>query len=231
MAKRAENQEDECGSLAYQAWVNHLHGDHQAAVAAFQQAEALEREIDPDEQYLYSQRGVRHADYLHRTGDANYARRVTEANLAICERCHWRDNWSRSCRVLGDLDADVGQHRSARAYYDKALKTARDIVRRDVLVEALLARGRWYARHMHNSAAAFSDLNEALSYTTESAYRIYEADTRVALAWAHLAAGDFASAKAEAARARSMSEGMGYYWGQVDAAEVLTAIEGTNQTT
>jgi tetratricopeptide (TPR) repeat protein len=128
---------------------------------------------------------------------------------------------------LGDLDADAEQHESARAHYDEALKIARGITIRPALIEALLARGRWTARHLRDAPAAFSDLNEALEYAVAGGYRIYEADIRVALAWAHLAAGDPSAARAEAERARRMSREMGHHWGQVDAAEVL-ATENTD---
>jgi len=141
-------------------------------------------------------------------------------------------------RVLGDLDADSRQHDSARAHYDEALKIARGITRRDVLIEALLARGRWAARHQdltgfgNLSGLASSDLNEALAYAVDGGYRIYEADIRVALAWAHLAAGEpdrarqeaLRRAQDEAERAQRMSADMGYHWGQVDAAEVLATV-------
>jgi len=248
LARRAENKQDEMLSLAYQAWAAHLRGDLETAGMAFQQAEALEREIDPDVRYLYSPRGIKHADHLRRAGDADYARRVTEANLEICERNRWPDDLSLSHRVLGDLDADAGDHESARAHYDQALKIARSITRRDVLIEALLARGRWAARYQdltgfqrmqfirNLSGLAFSDLNEALGYAVDGGYRIYEADVRVALAWAHLAAAltpgpsprgrgeALAAARQEAERAQQMSIQMGYHWGQVDAAEVLEEL-------
>jgi hypothetical protein len=42
---------------------------------------------------------------------------------------------------------------------------------------------------------------------------------------AHRATGDPVRARAEAERARRMSAEMGYHWGQVDAAEVLAALE------
>jgi len=45
------------------------------------------------------------------------------------------------------------------------------------------------------------------------------------LAWAHLAAGDTNRARQEAERAQRMSADMGYHWGQVDAAEVLAALD------
>jgi tetratricopeptide (TPR) repeat protein len=130
LAHRAENKDDKCQSLAHQAWAAHLCGDLDAADAAFQQAEALEQ----PEGYLYSNRGIFHAEHLRLTGQADYARRVTEANLEICERNRWQDSISRSHRVLGDLGADpstssgqAGQHESARAHYDEALRIARGI--------------------------------------------------------------------------------------------------------
>ena len=72
-------------------------------------------------------------------------------------------------------------------------------------------------------------MREALGYATDGGYRIYEADIRITLAWAHLAAGDAATAAQEAARARAMSREMGYHWGQVNVEKVLAAIgEGEN---
>jgi tetratricopeptide (TPR) repeat protein len=231
LARRAENKQEERDSLAWQAWAAHLRGDLDAASAAFQQAEALEREIDSDVRYLYSLPGIFHADHLRRTGQAGTARRVTEANLAICERYRFIKSISQCHRVLGDLDADLspdpGQagHASARAHYDEALRIARAITYRPALIEALLARGRWAARNPKGlgDLSGLSDLNEALGYAVDGGYRIYEADVRVALAWAYLAAGDAARARGEAERAHQMSAGMGYHWGQVDAAEVLAA--------
>lgn len=67
---------------------------------------------------------------------------------------------------------------------------------------------------MQDPPAAFGDLEEALGYAVEGGYRVYEADVRAALAWAHRAAGDADAARAEAARARQMSEEMGYGWGR-----------------
>lgn len=232
LARRAENKKYEMVSLAYQAWAAHLRGEVEAASAAFQRTEALQRKIDPSRRYRYGQAGIRHADHLRRAGDpsagsgqaAAYARRVTEANLEICEHNRWDSVVSGCHRVLGDLDGDAGQHDSTRAHYDAALKIARGITRRDALIEALLGRGRWAARRGEVGAAR-GDLEEALGYALAGGYRIYEADIRIALAWAHLAAGDPAAARAEAERARRMSEEMGYYWGRVDAEEVLGAVQ------
>jgi tetratricopeptide (TPR) repeat protein len=212
-------------SLAYLAWTEHLRGEAPAAGEHFQQAEALEREIDPEAQYLYSQRGIQHANHLGRTGEADYARRVTEANLEICENQLRDPSQTSQCHhVLGDLDADAGKHEQARRHYDQALTIARGIDRRDVVVEALLARGLWQAKYMKEHQAAFNDLNEALGYCTESGYRRYEADCRVALAWTHFRAGSNDQAREEAQKAIKLSEDMSYHWGKVDAKEVLKEL-------
>jgi tetratricopeptide (TPR) repeat protein len=226
LARRAQNKRDESTSLAYQAWADHLRGDMKTAGAAFAQAEMLEREIDSSEKYLYATKGIQHANHLRHTGDPAYARRVTEANLESCERNRWAFLVSQCHRVLGDLDAESNQPGSAREHYNAALKIARGISHRAVLIEALLGRGRFLARFVKDAASARSDLEEALGYATQGGYRIYEADIRNALAWMHLAAGDTNSAYTEAERARQMSEAMGYHWGVVDAAEVMEALSG-----
>ena len=224
LARRAGRKDYECNSLAYQAWAYHLQGDLDKASQHFRDAEALEKERDPSVSYLYSLRGIQHADHLRRRGEAGYARKVTEANLEICERNHWPDDMSRCHRVLADLFADGGQQEKARESYGQALDLARGISHRLVLIEALLGRGRWYAKIMKDPVAAFSDLTEALEYARAGGYRLYEADIRIGLAWAHLAAGDKAAARDEAGYARRLSQEMGYYWGKKDAEEVLAEI-------
>jgi tetratricopeptide (TPR) repeat protein len=194
---------------------------------------------------MFSIRGVYHAEHLRRVGQAVYPRRVTVANLAICERNRWAYTTSMCYRLLGELDADAGNHATARDHFDTALTVARSISHRPTLIEALLARGRWAAKlafadltggpqpsspaetstgHLSGLGSlqqAFSDLREALGYASDGGYRLYEADSRIALAWAHLASGNPTAARQEAVHAQSMSTDMGYHWGQVDAAEVL----------
>jgi hypothetical protein len=183
-------------------------------------------------------RGVFHAEHLRRVGKAGYARRVTDANLEICKRNRWPNTISMCHRVLGELDAAEGQNESARTHFGTALNIARSISFRPAQIEALLARGGWAARlpvsdlrgfqNLAGLPQAFSDLREGLGYAADGGYRIYEADIRTGLAWAHLAAGDPTEARQEAVRARTMAQEMGYHWGQVDADEVLAEIDKTN---
>jgi len=225
LARRAVNKQNEYISLSYHAWALHLTGELISASTMFEQAEVLIKQLFPQLHYIFSLWGIKHADHLKRKSDSDYARRVTIANMEQSELGHWTPQISQCHRVLGDLDADAGQHTSAREHYDTALKIARSISYRPALIEALLACGRWAAKHMKDAMSAFNDLNEALGYAVESGYRIYEADIRNALGWTHLANSDKQNARAETEHALQMSKEMGYYWGKVDAEEVLAALD------
>jgi tetratricopeptide (TPR) repeat protein len=224
LARRANDRKNERTALTRQAYIAHMQGNIEKAAKAFQQAEGLEWTINPNNRYLYSHRGIQHADHLLRTTDIDYARRVTEANLKICSRYGWLAELSLCYRVLGDVDADAGKSQSAHEHYNTALKIARSTSAQYALIETLLARGRWTAR-LGEVEAARSDLDEALNYSTTSGYRIYEVDIRVGLAWAHLKDGNSSAARTEAEQAKCMSAEMGYHWGQVDGEEVLAVLD------
>jgi tetratricopeptide (TPR) repeat protein len=252
LSDRAENKNYKRNSLAYLAYAAFLQGDGTTAGEAFQQAEALEREINPSAQYLNSLMGIFHAEYLLRYGEADYARRVTQTNLEIGERNHFLYDNSRSHRVLGDLSIEPQVH------YAEALKIARSISSRHVLIEALLGYGRWLVglglipisqevvqsishsqtkqcymlslrtnenpRDENDLLLARQHLDEALTYATTGGYRIYETDLRIALAWLHWREGDLVTARREADRAKRASDEMGYFWGRVDAVAFFVHI-------
>lgn len=148
-----------------------------------------------------------------------------EANLEICEGSDWLNSLSLCHRVLGDLEADGGDHDAALGHYDEALRIAHQIGRRDVVIDVQLARGRWQARHMRNAREALADLIPARDCAAQTGYYLHETDIRIAIGWAYLAAKDLATARAQADRARYMSSEMGYHWGQADADELLAELD------
>jgi tetratricopeptide (TPR) repeat protein len=217
----AQNLDATIFALSRQAWIASQRGEVEAADEGFRQAERLER-INTQHRYLFGLRGVLHAEHLYRTGNVTYARKITQANIVGCEAKGLVSLISKCHLVLGNLNAHVMQHDDAQKHYNEAVKIARSISERSVLIEALLARGRWAARYGEVEAA--SDLDEALNYALAGGYGIYAADVRVALAWMHQSASKPSAARAEAEQAKRMSAEMGYHWGQVDAAEVLAAL-------
>ncbi|MEL7436429.1 MAG: tetratricopeptide repeat protein, partial [Chloroflexota bacterium] len=113
-AEQVENERnrmrDERNSKAYLAWAYHLQGNTAEASDTFAEAQALETQIDPNEPYLYSNRGVRHADHLRRIGDSQTARTITEANLKDFAIPYNNPADSSSCyRILGNLAGDAKQ--------------------------------------------------------------------------------------------------------------------------
>ncbi|HQN31202.1 MAG TPA: tetratricopeptide repeat protein, partial [Methanothrix soehngenii] len=94
LARRAESKSDERDSLVIQAWAHHLQGDLDKANKHFREAETLEKKHDPSKSHLYGLSGIQHADHLMLLGESDYARKVTGANLVICESEHWPDDMS-----------------------------------------------------------------------------------------------------------------------------------------
>ena len=225
LALRTKRTDYECFSLGYMALIYHLQGDLKTAGQKFSEAEKLLNGRSGLNSSLNRQMGIYYTDYLRRIGESNYAQKVAEANLIFCKDHKWLNLISSCNRVLGDLFADAGKDEESRESYSHALDIARSISHRLVLIEVLKARGMWYARHLRDSKAALSDLTEALDYARAGGYRLYEADIRIALAWAHLAAGNDNRAGDEAAYALQMSQEMGYHWGIVDAKEVLAKLD------
>lgn len=222
LARKGASNFEECQALAQLAWASHLLGDLGVARETFERAQALEREANAAIQYLYGNRGIMHADHLQRAGDRAYARRITEANLRVCKIGNWLKVISQCHRVLGDLDAYAEHDHSAQQHYHEALMMAQNISFRPALIEVLIARGRWAARH--DGKLARSDLDQALDLAVRGGYRIYEMDARIGLAWAHLVAGDRSTAQGEAKCVKQLSAEMGYHWGQLDAAQILAKL-------
>jgi len=221
-----------CQSICYQAWSLFLIGkmSYESILSLFLDAEKLEQESSryraQNVKYLYSIRGIFYAKFLSRIGIIETAYKVTQANIKLMQKYKNVKDVILCYYILGDLDANKGKFNKALRSYNNAIEQVRKIDKLDTLIEALLARGRFFAKHMKDAESAFTDLNEALYTAQRGEYRLYEADIRIALAWAYLAAAKPNDARREAQIALKMSQDMGYHWGKVDAEEVLTHIEG-----
>ncbi len=146
LARATDSRRDEMLALATQAHIAHLRGKMTMAGATFYQAQAIERELNPQTRYLYSLRGVWHAAQVWQAGNPAYARHILETNRALCEQNHWREDLCRTERVLGDIAAHLGEHEQARQHYNQAVQIARTLPGgADMVIEALLARAQWLA--------------------------------------------------------------------------------------
>jgi len=229
LARSIPDRLGERTTLVWYGWLSHLMGRLDTAENAFHEAEELEKQLNPGIKYLFKLRGVYHADFLRRLGDIDYAQKVAEANLEICQRNCWVEYMSRSHRVLGDLAANRGQNGVAYKHYSEALKISRSISKQDALIEILLAQSRWAIRQEETELAC-SNLTEALLLAQSGGYRIYEADCFIAIAWLHFISNNSSLAKTEAERAGFISVETGYHLGQVDSLELLNNLTLNKET-
>jgi tetratricopeptide (TPR) repeat protein len=220
--------ESKRNSMCWMAWAHHLKGNIEEARSYFREAEAQNRNIYKEDiflKYLTGFRGIQHADHLRRDGKTRYAQLVIGANMLDCRTSHELPQISRCHRLIGDFETTKEHLEKALENYNTALRVAESIFRNDILIEALLARGRLYGRHMSNAPAAFKDLDDALEHAILGGYRIYEVDIRIGIAWAYFVACERDKARTEAEHAKQMSNDMGYYWGNKDAEELLDKLD------
>jgi len=135
----------------------------------------------------------------------------------------WPPISSLAHRMLGDLEAGASQHDSALEHFAEAVKMAQGASRRDVLIDALIGRGRWSARQ-GRVGAAHEDLGNALSYAIRGNFRVYHVDARLASALAFHAAGGIPRARSEAEYALQMSSEVSYFWGEMEADDFLESV-------
>jgi tetratricopeptide (TPR) repeat protein len=209
-------------ALACDAWIAHLTGEIEAANARFAEAERVQASIDASNPYLMSLYGIWHADHLRRTGNVVAAESQVERVFEYARLEDMRDDISQCWRLLGDIASARADHDTARRCYGEALKLARNMSEITVLLEALLARGRWAATV--GAEEAQSDLDEALHYARGGSYGLYEADVRIGLARVKHAEGDKNGAIREAQRARELAAKSHYHWAEHESEALIAEI-------
>ena len=222
VAAEVERLTEESCSMAYEAWCYHLQGDVSRAERLFTRANEIETQRAGRPTQLTNLWGIYYAEHLRRTDRREQAASVLRANIdavgkdqpEVMSECH---------RVLGDIALDIEgiNSVSAEAHYAEALKIARTISHRAILIEALLGRGR-LAAERGDLDHAHLDLLEALDYTRECGYALYEADAHLNLALAYARADDAELSRSENSRALGLCESINYWWG-TQAAEAILA--------
>jgi tetratricopeptide (TPR) repeat protein len=202
-------------SLAYSGHIADATGELGLATQQFERAEALQASIDPECPRLTSLYGIWHAHHLFHTGNLTAARGLAEYLLDHARSERRLDDISMSWRVLGDIAAAEHADREAAKCFDEAVRGARAISELTVLLEALLARGRWAAGLPDADATA--DLNEALNLARGGCYKPSEARIRLGRARVFAANGNRTSAEAELARALELAQETNYYWALKEA--------------
>jgi tetratricopeptide (TPR) repeat protein len=206
-------------SMCMLAWTFHLRGFTGASGDLFRKARDLNKDIEGSD-IMTKFRGFFYASHLFMNGKLDEARMIAELNLTKSDSS--LGHVSRCHRLLGDLDASECKYDSAANHYGEALKIAREISRKEILIEILLSQGRFKLKVLQDPVGANIDLSEALRYATDCGYRLYEVDARYGLALVCLNKGKISASKNQAQYAWQLSQSLGYYWGNVEATKIFS---------
>jgi tetratricopeptide (TPR) repeat protein len=221
--KKVENNKYRQNAQAYKALALSLMNGEEVETAYQEIAPSSTGEDSDDLDFKFiKDYGFYYVDFLRRNrGDLQAAQSVGEKSIKEAEKS---ENKSRSHRAAGEVYDALGEVDTALEHFNQAIELARDITHWPASITALSARGRFLVRHRRDLEAGRNNLEEALEYSQNGGYRVYETDTRIGLAWLHLAEENQADAREEAKQAKMMSEEMKYFWGVKDAEEVLTDL-------
>ena len=191
-----------------QGWVALWTGDVVEALRFFEQAGQKRDGMDGSEWQL-SAEGIRYGDALLTSGEPERARTVAERILRFARTKRRAPLESMASRLLGDLHAGLSEPELARESYDNAVRQARTTTRREIMIEALLGRGR-HARRSGATGQAEQDLREALGNCCENGYKPFEADARNELGELLISASHVEAGRREIQNARKLYEETGY---------------------
>ncbi|UQA57154.1 hypothetical protein [Polyangium aurulentum] len=194
----------------------HAMGLRKEAAAQFEEAEQIQKEMQPAYPLLYSVRGYRYCDLLLDEG----------RNDEVRERAMKFFAWRLPSDPLLDIALDhlsLGRalflSAQPRAIVDLAdatshLRQAVDGLRRagyqDFLSLGLLARAALHT-HTQSFAEAHRDLAETLTLATRCGFRLHEADAHLGYARLYLAESNPTAAREHLEKARALITATGYH--------------------
>ena len=216
LADLSGGEEEIIGSRCYLAYSLHHRGASDKAEELFRQAEAIQKEWEPKEPYLYSYRGFRFCDLLLDLGGYREALTRASHTLAIAQNMqglmdigldHLSLGRAYFAQLLPEGEGDLAK---AAAHFADAVDFLRRAGRLHCLIRGLLGRAAFY-RATRDWPAAHRDLAEALEMCQRGGIRLYEADAHLEYARLHLAQGKKDEARQSLAKAREMINEMGYH--------------------
>jgi tetratricopeptide (TPR) repeat protein len=201
----------------------HQAGSLGEACALFEDAEALQKELQSQYPMLYSPRGFRYCEnVLDRAHQTLVWMTRARGSLLTLALNHLSLGRARLLLALRDRTNDVAP---ARTELDTAITGLRQAGRQDYIPHGLLARAELHLA-TRDFPAAEHDLDEALSIATRCGMRLSEADAKLGFARLHLARGDHDAARASFTAAKALVDSTGYHRRDRDIAELEAALLG-----
>ena len=195
----------------------------------FQEAEAMQKERQPEYAYLYSLRGFQYCDLLLRQGKYGEVTERAEKVLEIAKRNNWLlaialDNLSLGRASLLQAVAE-GAHdlTPAAMYLHQAVEGLRKSGYQDELPRGLLARAAFF-RLMQDFVNAWTDLAEVFEIADRSGMQLHLTDYHLEAGRLCLAAGHKDDAKQHLDAARALIQATGYHRRDADVQEIQALL-------
>jgi tetratricopeptide (TPR) repeat protein len=203
-------------SLGYLAYIQHQRGAKPESAELFRQAEALQKEMNKKDIYLYSLGGFLFCDLLLDQGKYREVFTRAEHTLTIALSNKWLQGIGLDHLSLGRsylaqwLKEGEGNAARAAEQFSEAVDFLRRAGAQHLLVLGLLGRAAFF-RVRGDWPQAHRDLEEAMEIVQRSGMRLYEADCHLEYARLHLAQEKKEEARKSLATAREMIQEMGYH--------------------
>ena len=180
----ADRSEDLFSRMAFRtahADALHQYGDQDAALALFQEAEALQQQRQPEAPQLYSLGGFRYCDLLLALGESSQVLSRAKYALAISVRNKQLLSIALDHLSFGRAHLQQQQLELAQKHLDQAVDGLRAAGTQHNLPWGLLARAELY-RQQGDYGKAEKDLQEVLEIAERSEMRLFLCDYHLATA-------------------------------------------------
>jgi tetratricopeptide (TPR) repeat protein len=202
----------------------HQTGSLDAAETSFLEAEAIQREREPEHPLAYAVWGSRYCDLLLSRREWRKVQERVEMTLKVVQQLNWHSDIGLDYLSLGkacilqaqELDTGFTQ---AEGHLNLAVNCLRQAGTQHHLPRSLIARAELYCLTVDLSQAQ-ADLEEALSIAIRGGMRLFEADCYLGFARLHLATGDEGKTCDSLARAWEIIQEIGYRRREEQVAEL-----------
>ena len=223
----AEQSGDAFWRMGRTTLANALHqaGRLDEAESLFREAEAMQKERQPEFPLLYSLQGFRYCDLLLSLGKHWDVRDRISKTQEWKSKQHWLLDNALSHLALGRAylletqQEGTGDLSEASEHLDKAVDGLRRSGQQDYIPRGLLARAALH-RVAGARPKAERDLDEAMTIAKRSDMGLHQADAHLEYARLHLATGDKPKARDSLSTAKDMIERFGYHRRDGELAEL-----------
>ena len=153
----------------------HQNGEQNAALELFQEAEELQKQLQPQYPQLYSLGGFHYCDLLLTLDESQQVLQRAEYSLAISERNNWLLDIALDHLSLGRAHLQQQQLEPVQQHLDQAVDGLRAAGQQDYLPRGLLARAELY-RQQGNYDHAEKDLQEVFEIAERGEMQLHLCD-------------------------------------------------------